>query len=282
DLQSFGIFGEFSLYLWSFGIFLGSSAFCAFGESWFLRSFSVLVNFLGVFGILVFRRFGEFSWDLWSSMVLGNFLSLRRFDLQSFGEFSWDLWSSAFLVNFLRVFGVLVKSWFLRSFSVLVNFLGVFGVLNLWSSAVLGNFLSLWHFGESFGILVNFLRVFGVLVFQHFGEFSWDLWSSAVLENFLRVFGVLSFGESSWYLRSSAFLVNFLRVFGILGFRCFGEFYWVFSLSAVYKFELVVFGSFGVSVVNVVFLCFIGEFSCDLRITRKFTSKTLKVVVCWV
>ncbi|CAG8735011.1 7829_t:CDS:2, partial [Dentiscutata heterogama] len=97
DLQSFSIFGEFSLYLRSFGIFLGSSAF------W---SFRVIVNFLRVFGILVFRHFGEFSWDLWSSAFLVNFL--RVFGIlvfQSYSEFSWDLRSSALLEN-LGFFGL--------------------------------------------------------------------------------------------------------------------------------------------------------------------------------
>ncbi|CAG8595881.1 9877_t:CDS:2, partial [Dentiscutata heterogama] len=156
-----------------------------------LRSSAFLVNFLRVFGVLVFQSYSEFSWDLrssallenlgffglsafWSFSVLVNFLeifSLRRFwgiflvfgvlvNLWSFSEFSWDLRSSALLVNFLRVFGVLV---------------------NLRSSA----------------FLVNFLRVFDVLVFRRFGEVSWDLRSSAFLVNFLEIFGHRRFCTSS-------------------------------------------------------------------------------------
>ncbi|CAG8818702.1 4678_t:CDS:2, partial [Dentiscutata erythropus] len=60
-------------------------------------SFRVIVNFLGISGLRrfwrilvssVFQRFGEFSW------------SLRRFGLC---EFSWDLRSSAVLGNFLSL-----------------------------------------------------------------------------------------------------------------------------------------------------------------------------------
>ncbi|CAG8442133.1 300_t:CDS:2, partial [Scutellospora calospora] len=126
------IFAGVDFDLWfAFTICLGvCSVFRRFGEfSWDLRFFS----------------YSEFSWDLRSSALLENlgffdllafwgiFLEssafcLRRFDLQSFGE-SWYLRSSAFLVNFLRVFGILVSiSPVFQLFTVFQQFT----CLNLW------------------------------------------------------------------------------------------------------------------------------------------------------